>query len=181
MKKRKYISRILILMLLCTLSWGLTSCGNEEKPAAEEPVAEEQLDQDEAKAKAEDKEQPQEKQEAKPVQKQQSSGSSASSKPAQPVQQTCSITINGWGSRTVNYQSGDTVYSILQRSGAPIQTENSVYGIYIVGINGLKEGDKGAGSGWTYTVNGETIWASADKATVNPGDSIVWSFVTNGF
>lgn len=178
MGKKIFLSRLLILLMLVSSAWGLAACGDTEQSQADskdQAVAEEQAETESEQTAQTDKKEEKTASSEKQTQK-------SESKPAsQPVQQTCSITIEGWGSKTVNYQSGDTVYSILQRSGAPIQVESSVYGIYIVGINGLKEGDKGAGSGWTYTVNGETIWASADKASVNPGDSISWSFVTNGF
>ncbi len=109
-----------------------------------------------------------------------SSGSSGSKSVTTVTQaeETVSISIENWGSKTVVYESGDTVYSVLARCGAPVYVEDSVYGKYIVGINGLMEGDKGSSSGWIYKVNGSMPSLSADKCKVNTGDKIVWSFVS---
>lgn len=102
----------------------------------------------------------------------------SSKKSSQPKQQVIEISITGWGSKTMVYESGDTVYSVLARCGAPAYVEDTVYGLYVVGINGLMEGDKGASSGWTYTVNGSMPMMSAEKCKVKPGDTIVWNFVS---
>ena len=44
-------------------------------------------------------------------------------------------------------------------------------------IGGLRAGDGGDLSGWTYTVNGETVMTGAGELEVQEGDQILWSYV----
>ncbi len=109
------------------------------------------------------------------------SSSKQSGSGGQTKQQVCYISIDGYCSNVaVPFYDGDTAYDILARSGAPIRTRNSEFGIYVVGINGREEKDEGASSGWIYTVNGDMPNVSAGSMYVSPGDQIYWQFV-NGY
>ncbi|MCQ2547712.1 MAG: DUF4430 domain-containing protein [Clostridia bacterium] len=94
---------------------------------------------------------------------------------------TCTISVEGHcQNKTLEVTKNTSVYDALKKSGAKIEAEETMFGIYVVGINGLREGDKGGGSGWTYRVNGELVMDSADDVTVKKGDKISWEFVTGG-
>ncbi len=82
---------------------------------------------------------------------------------------------------TVTVDNGDTVYDVLKsactNNGVTINSQKSVYGTYIKGLNNIDEFDCGKQSGWVYTVNGSSPPKSCDKYIVSQGDSIVFSFV----
>lgn len=84
---------------------------------------------------------------------------------------------------TVTVKNGSTAYDALKiacdKQGVVINSTNSSYGKYIVGFNNIDEKDCGSQSGWTYTVNYDTIWKSCDKYVVKNGDHINFSFVCN--
>ena len=88
------------------------------------------------------------------------------------AQKVCYITIEGYcSSRAVTLQGGDTVYSVLTRSGAVVSAENSQYGIYVNGINGRFASGS---SGWMYSVNGYTPNVGCGSYSINSGDNIRW-------
>lgn len=88
----------------------------------------------------------------------------------------CYISIDGYCSgKSVEVRSGDTVYSILCRSGASVSGSSS----YVKGINGLYEFDEGPQSGWKYSVNGVTPGVGCGSYSVKAGDSIRWYYVTH--
>ena len=88
----------------------------------------------------------------------------------------CYISIDGYCSgKSITLQGGDTVYSILKRSGASVSGSSS----YVKGINGLYEFDKGPQSGWKYSVNGSTPNVGCGSYKVNAGDNIRWYYVTS--
>ena len=88
------------------------------------------------------------------------------------AQKVCYITIEGYcSSRAVTLQGGDTVYSVLTRSGAVVSAENSQYGIYVNGINGRFASGS---SGWMYSVNGYTPNVGCGSYSVSSGDNIRW-------
>ncbi len=78
------------------------------------------------------------------------------------------------------YESGDTAYDILKRSCASqhikITAEDTVYGIYISGINNIDEKDCGDESGWLYSVNGKFPSITCGKKEVNPNDEILFTY-----
>ena len=78
------------------------------------------------------------------------------------------------------YKDGDTAYDILKRSCAAqnikITATNSVYGIYIVGINNIDEKDCGDESGWLYSVNGKFPSITCGKQKVKPNDEILFTY-----
>lgn len=88
----------------------------------------------------------------------------------------CYISIDGYCSgKSITLQGGDTVYSILKRSGATVSGSGS----YIKGINGRFEFDEGPQSGWMYSVNGYTPNVSCGSYGIGEGDSISWYYVTS--
>lgn len=78
------------------------------------------------------------------------------------------------------YKSGDTAYDILMRSCAAqhikITAENTVYGVYIAGINNIDEKDCGDESGWLYSVNGKFPSITCGKQKVKPNDEILFTY-----
>ena len=78
------------------------------------------------------------------------------------------------------YKSGDTAYDILKRSCAAqhikITAENTVYGVYIAGINNIDEKDCGDESGWLYSVNGKFPSITCGKQKVKPNDEILFTY-----
>lgn len=99
-----------------------------------------------------------------------------------PAEEFVTVSIDGcFSGKSIVIKSGDNVYAVLKRCGVSVSAEDSIYGVYVKGINGLKEGDKGAGSGWTYKVNGVMPNESAGKHKVKAGDHISWEYVKGGF
>lgn len=78
------------------------------------------------------------------------------------------------------YKSGDTAYDILKRSCAAqhikITAQNTVYGVYIAGINNIDEKDCGDESGWLYSVNGKFPSITCGKQKVKPNDEILFTY-----
>ena len=79
------------------------------------------------------------------------------------------------------FDEGETVFDILEKicskKGIPLTSRETVYGIYVSGINNLDEFDCGRESGWVYTVNGSSPSKSCSKYELSPGDSIVFKYV----
>lgn len=75
---------------------------------------------------------------------------------------------------------GDTVYDVLsaacRKFSIQMEHTETIYGIYIEGINQLYEKDCGPLSGWMYRVNGELINASANQYTLKKGDAVEWVY-----
>ena len=89
------------------------------------------------------------------------------------------LSVDGaFAGKRIELSSGDSVYDVLKKSGVNIGAENSSMGVYVYSINGLKEGDKGPRSGWTYKVNGTMPPKSANAYFPKTGDSIRWEFVS---
>ncbi len=79
------------------------------------------------------------------------------------------------------FKDGETVYDILERAcktnNVKLSSRNTVYGIYVSGINNLDEFDCGSASGWVYTVNSKSPPKSCGKYTVSSGDEIIFKYV----
>lgn len=105
------------------------------------------------------------------------SGSGAS----QPEASVASVTVTAPGddgrtvyAGSVEVAQGMTVLDALQATGLDVMVADSEYGAFVESVDGLaNEGMKG----WTYTVNGEMVQSSADKAEVAPGDAVEWSYI----
>lgn len=83
----------------------------------------------------------------------------------------------------IEVKNGDTVYEVLKRATKKYDIElsarNTDMGVYVEGIAGLYEFDKGPKSGWMYRVNGDFPNISASKFKVKPGDRIEWLYTTD--
>lgn len=92
---------------------------------------------------------------------------------------------SGWmlGTVSVALEEGDTVFDVLRRVTQEygILMEFSVSPLYntayIEGIGNLYEQDCGAGSGWTYAVNGSYPSVGCSDYAVADGDSITWVYI----
>ncbi len=78
------------------------------------------------------------------------------------------------------YKDGDTVYDILKRAcdenNIDVNATDSVYDIYVVGINNISEKNFGKCSGWMYSVNGTPPPISCAKFKASPGDEIIFYY-----
>ncbi|WP_339800515.1 S-layer homology domain-containing protein [Paenibacillus sp. FSL R5-0744] len=85
----------------------------------------------------------------------------------------------------VELQSGDTVWSVLERvlDSRDIDYRyswNSTFGsVYVESIAGDGEFDHGSGSGWMYNVNGKYPNYGASSYNLSAGDRIQWRYTTN--
>ncbi|MBR5947745.1 MAG: DUF4430 domain-containing protein [Clostridia bacterium] len=83
---------------------------------------------------------------------------------------------------TVSFKKGESVYDVMVRElmARKIHMEASytpVYdSAYVEGINNLYEFDCGAGSGWTYSVNGAFPNYGCSKYYLNDGDAVEWHY-----
>ncbi len=91
---------------------------------------------------------------------------------------------DGWMLRetALTVPEGTTVLEALQWSAQETELRVVTSGptALVERVGDLANGDAGEGSGWTYTVNGETISESAAVQTVSEGDQVVWSFACTG-
>ncbi|MEN1936530.1 DUF4430 domain-containing protein [Paenibacillus sp. 102] len=79
--------------------------------------------------------------------------------------------------KEVSIEDGETAYSLLQKvMGTKVTAENTKYGIYVKGIDGLMAGDT---SGWTYDVNDKAAMVGADSYKLEPGDVVAFRFVVD--
>lgn len=84
------------------------------------------------------------------------------------------------GNTTVEFNEGDTVYKVLQKTvlSKKIHMEYTGAGssIYIEGIDNLYEFDGGQYSGWMYSVNGWYPNYGCGAYKVKAGDVIQWNY-----
>ncbi|MBC6971180.1 DUF4430 domain-containing protein [Bacillus sp. Xin] len=79
--------------------------------------------------------------------------------------------------KEVSIEDGETAYSLLQKvMGTKVTAENTKYGIYVKGIDGLMAGDT---SGWTYDVNDKAAMVGADSYKLESGDVVAFRFVVD--
>lgn len=78
----------------------------------------------------------------------------------------------------LSLDEGATVYDALVATGADVNAQDSQYGMYVAGINGLASGDHGDMSGWLFAVNGETPSEGASKVELKDGDVVTWTYTT---
>ena len=99
-------------------------------------------------------------------------------KPA-PKPKYCYVSVDDYcDGAQIKISSGDSAYTVLKKTGAVVSARKTQYGIYVEGINGLFEFDKGDTSGWMYSVNGVNPNKSCDKYKIKKGDQVVWYYVT---
>ena len=77
-------------------------------------------------------------------------------------------------------KSKSTVYDLLKKAcndkGITYTARDTIYSVYIVGINNIDEFDCGKGSGWKYNVNGSYPNVSADSKKLKDGDKVVFTY-----
>ena len=71
-----------------------------------------------------------------------------------------------------NGSAYDALLKAANANGITVQAKMTSLGVYVEGINGLMEKDRGPLSGWMYRVNGEFPGYSMDTYTVKDGDRI---------
>lgn len=77
----------------------------------------------------------------------------------------------------VDYYEGDTAYTVLKRLlGDKVDSTGKEDSLYVKGIDGLYEFDKGPQSGWVYSVNRVKPTISAGVHKINPGDELIWHY-----
>ena len=80
-------------------------------------------------------------------------------------------------STKVTLYEGETAYSLLVRQlGSKVVGRGTGNDIYIESIDGLREGDRGAKSGWMYSVNGTYPNYSAASYKLSNGDTVTWRY-----
>ncbi|PGZ98625.1 cell wall anchor protein [Bacillus pseudomycoides] len=79
--------------------------------------------------------------------------------------------------KEVAIQDGETAYSLLQKEmGSKVTAENTNYGVYVKGIDGLMAGET---SGWSYEVNNKSPMVGADSYKLEAGDVVAYRFVSD--
>lgn len=77
-------------------------------------------------------------------------------------------------------KSKSTVYDLLKKAcndkGITYTAKDTMYSVYIVGINNIDEKDCGKNSGWMYSVNGSYPNVSADSKKLKDGDKVVFTY-----
>lgn len=88
------------------------------------------------------------------------------------------ISKDGWllPETTVTISEGASVLDALRHTGIAVETDGVPP--YVVGVGGLYAGDAGDMSGWTYTVNGETLMVGCDEQKIADGDEVLWAYAT---
>lgn len=77
-------------------------------------------------------------------------------------------------------KSKSTVYDLLKKAcndkGITYTAKDTMYSVYIVGINNIDEKDCGKDSGWMYTVNGSYPNVGVDSKKLKDGDKVVFTY-----
>lgn len=77
-------------------------------------------------------------------------------------------------------KSKSTVYDLLKKAcndkGITYTAKDTMYSVYIVGINNIDEKDCGKNSGWMYSVNGSYPNISVDSKKLKDGDKVVFTY-----
>jgi prenyltransferase beta subunit len=78
----------------------------------------------------------------------------------------------------IQWQSGDTPYSVLVKAlgSDSVVTAGKGDKLYVAGVEGLSELDKGAKSGWKYAVNCSFPSSSAGVFVLNNNDRVDWMY-----
>lgn len=77
-------------------------------------------------------------------------------------------------------KSKSTVYDLFKKAcndkGITYTAKDTMYSVYIVGINNIDEKDCGKNSGWMYSVNGSFPNVSVDSKKLKDGDKVVFTY-----
>lgn len=76
--------------------------------------------------------------------------------------------------KEVKVKKDATVMDALDASGISYSGSG-----YVQEIEGLAEKAVNDQSGWTYTVNGESVQTAADQTKLKDGDKVEWEYVTS--
>lgn len=77
-------------------------------------------------------------------------------------------------SGTVDIQSGDTAFDVLEKLDSDISYTGSGSTIYVNRIGSYTAGTSGNGGGWLYNINGSYPSRSAGASPVKNGDLVQW-------
>lgn len=95
------------------------------------------------------------------------------------VKKQVSVVIDGIGSYQVNWQAGDTAWSILKRASTKnnfvLQYQMYDFGVFVTGIGGIAP--KG-NQYWAFYYNGKYAQVGASDQSVSPGDTTFWQLAT---
>lgn len=94
------------------------------------------------------------------------------------------LTVDGYKkvfySKNMRVKKGANAFSILKQTNLKISYIPGP-SVYVNGINGLKENDVKAGSGWMFSVNKKFIDHAANLTKLKSGDNVRWYFTTKGY
>lgn len=89
------------------------------------------------------------------------------------------VVVDGIGSYQVNWQAGDTAWSILKRASTKnnfvLQYQMYDFGVFVTGIGGIVP--KG-NQYWAFYYNGKYAQVGASDQSVSPGDTTFWQLAT---
>lgn len=94
------------------------------------------------------------------------------------------LTVDGYKkvfySKRMRVKKGANAFSILKQTNLKISYIPGP-SVYVNGLNGLKENDVKAGSGWMFSVNKKFIDHAANLTKLKSGDNVRWYFTTEGY
>ncbi|MPM10687.1 hypothetical protein SDC9_57021 [bioreactor metagenome] len=73
----------------------------------------------------------------------------------------------------------DAVKKVLTANSLDYEAESSSLGVYVASVNGLAEFDRGANSGWKYSVNGKAPGVSIGSYPLSDGDEVVLYYISD--
>ncbi|GHP13854.1 hypothetical protein YK48G_12790 [Lentilactobacillus fungorum] len=82
--------------------------------------------------------------------------------------------------KTMRVKKHANAFSILKQTNLKISYIPG-HSVYVNGINGLRENDIKAGSGWMFSVNHKFIDHAANLTPLKNGDQVHWYFTTQGY
>jgi glucan-binding YG repeat protein len=111
--------------------------------------------------------------------------SNSTSKLEEPKQKVVNISVKGYDGYSISktelqFKEGSTAFSALEDLSDLKKISLDYMGsgryLYVQGINGQMEKDKGATSGWIYSINGVTPNVSSGDFDIKEGDVIEWIY-----
>ncbi len=94
------------------------------------------------------------------------------------------LTVDGYKkvfySKSMTVKKKSNAFSVLKQTKLKVSYIPG-YSVYVNGINGLKENDIKAGSGWMFSVNKKFIDHAANLTPLKNGDQVRWYFTTKGY
>lgn len=105
------------------------------------------------------------------------------------VDLSATVSVKGYGGASllsgsvITAQTGasawDVIKKALDKAGISYVVKSTGVGAYISSVNGLAEFDKGANSGWQYSVNGTLPGVSISSYTLSGGENIVLFYTSD--